>query len=258
MSHFLELHYFLLPFLSVSQEIIIISILFMWVIADSEKGTPTSALVLLGTILTFFLKSIFQVPLPPPLHGYGFPSGHTVANTLLYLSFMKRYKQIFWLKIVIPFLLLGIWVMLVCYGFHYPIDVIGGVGLSLALLCLQSLLEKKIKEPWKVYTVYLFIVSICLLGIASIPFYVIRACLFLLGLTCSTFFLAKNICLSKEIFPVLSLCAVTIFIGGLLLVKIPSKEIVSLMLYFFLGALMPLVQKVSEAVTTGMKLLLSR
>lgn len=86
-------------------------------------------------ILARYMKSLWQVPLPPGLgkQGWAFPSGHMFNAVMLWGWMMICYRRpLFWVCGVIY--LIGVGVGLVHYGYHYPMDVWGSVGFGLLAL----------------------------------------------------------------------------------------------------------------------------
>lgn len=89
-------------------------------------------------ILNAFLKSLFQIPLPPGLTGWGFPSGHMFASSILWGWLCWEYKNKY-LYIFSSILLICVGIALVHFGYHYPSDVIGALLFVIPTLFLYHL-----------------------------------------------------------------------------------------------------------------------
>lgn len=125
--------------------LVALSIIVYWV-WDKRLGLVLGGLVLFGAALNGFLKAAFGLPRPPAeLHltqetGNGFPSGHS------------QYAASFWSNVA--FASRGAWALAastlivlvalsrVYLGVHYIGDVLGGVGIGLALVLGGWLIQK--------------------------------------------------------------------------------------------------------------------
>jgi undecaprenyl-diphosphatase len=115
-----------------------------------------------GMLLNLLLKSAFRRPRPsfnPPIAGYSFPSGHTMAATLMY-GFVAAYvvftwRSWFWRLVVVVascLLILLVAVSRVYIEAHYLSDVLGAMaaGFAWLVLCLMAvalLKRQKLKMP---------------------------------------------------------------------------------------------------------------
>ena len=118
-----------------------------------ETGRPLSrrvalivAIVLGGLALTLTLKSAFDAPRPPPsLHavpqgGSGFPSGHTMAATVLWGSLVLWSR---WGSVRVRLLLASAIVCVVALtrlvlGVHYLVDVLASIGFGAGYLLVAT------------------------------------------------------------------------------------------------------------------------
>lgn len=83
-------------------------------------------LALFTIICTVFLKNLFQIPLPQPLEGFGFPSGHMNAAVIFWGWLAIELRRL-WVAVATSVLLLWIGYGLVYEGYHYPIDIGGSI-----------------------------------------------------------------------------------------------------------------------------------
>ena len=111
----------------------------------SEALFLGSNLVLTG-LLVLLLKNIYQRPRPSILHlveekGFSFPSGHSLASTLVLGSLIiiigqhvKHKTARYCLQGLLVLGIVTIVVSRVYVGVHYPSDVLGSMILGLAVL----------------------------------------------------------------------------------------------------------------------------
>ena len=115
----------------------------------------------LAGILIVSLKHIYQRPRPEILHlveekGFSFPSGHSLAVTLLIGSLIiivgQRVKDRT-VKLILQFLL-GIYLVSVIIsrvylGVHYPSDVLASLCLGLGILFIEFPFYDKLRFQWR-------------------------------------------------------------------------------------------------------------
>ncbi|MBC8776202.1 phosphatase PAP2 family protein [Streptococcus sp. IMAU 99161] len=126
----------------------------------SEALLLGSNLVLTG-LLVLLLKNIYQRPRPAILHlvvekGFSFPSGHSLASTLVLGSLIimigQRLKHQIARYVLQGVLLLGIGIIVasrVYVGAHYPSDVLGSMILGLAVLQFEYPLYDRLRFQWR-------------------------------------------------------------------------------------------------------------
>ena len=117
-------------------------------------------LTLAGILIVTF-KNIYQRPRPEILHlveekGFSFPSGHSLAVTLMVGSLIvilsQRIKNTVWRKIVQILLSLYIFSVLVSriyLGVHYPSDVIASLCVGLGVLFMEFPFYDKLRFQWR-------------------------------------------------------------------------------------------------------------
>ena len=115
----------------------------------------------LAGILIVSLKHLYQRPRPEILHlveekGFSFPSGHSLAVTLLIGSLIiivgQRVKDRT-VKLILQFLL-GIYLVSVIIsrvylGVHYPSDVLASLCLGLGILFIEFPFYDKLRFQWR-------------------------------------------------------------------------------------------------------------
>lgn len=117
-------------------------------------------LTLAGLLIVTF-KNIYQRPRPEILHlveekGFSFPSGHSLAVTLmvgsLIVIFSQRIKNQLWkriIQILLGFYLLSVLVSRVYLGVHYPSDVLASLCVGLGVLFIEFPFYDKLRFQWR-------------------------------------------------------------------------------------------------------------
>ena len=117
-------------------------------------------LTLAGLLIVTF-KNIYQRPRPEILHlveekGFSFPSGHSLAVTLmvgsLIVIFSQRIKNQLWkriIQILLGFYLLSVLVSRVYLGVHYPSDVFASLCVGLGVLFIEFPFYDKLRFQWR-------------------------------------------------------------------------------------------------------------
>ena len=131
----------------------------------SEKWKSESLLVAgnlsLAGILIVSLKHLYQRPRPEILHlveekGFSFPSGHSLAVTLLIGSLIiivgqrvkdRTVKLI--LQILLGIYLVSVIISRVYLGVHYPSDVLASLCLGLGILFIEFPFYDKLRFQWR-------------------------------------------------------------------------------------------------------------
>lgn len=101
----------------------------------------TLFLLLFTMIYNVYLKSIWQMPLPPPLEGFAFPSGH-MHSAFVFYGWLAFEAHKIWYYELTFFLLCLIGYGIVYYGYHYPMDILGAVGFGTLSMILYGLLQR--------------------------------------------------------------------------------------------------------------------
>ena len=117
-------------------------------------------LALAGILIVTF-KNIYQRPRPEILHlveekGFSFPSGHSLAVTLLIGSLIiivgqrvkdRTVKLI--LQILLGIYLVSVIISRVYLGVHYPSDVLASLCLGLGILFIEFPFYDKLRFQWR-------------------------------------------------------------------------------------------------------------
>ena len=117
-------------------------------------------LTLAGILIVTF-KNIYQRPRPEIVHlveekGFSFPSGHSLAVTLMVGSLIvilsQRIKNSAWRKVVqilLSLYLVSVLVSRVYLGVHYPSDVIASLCVGLGVLFMEFPFYDKLRFQWR-------------------------------------------------------------------------------------------------------------
>lgn len=111
----------------------------------------TLFILLFTMVYNVYLKSVWQIPLPPPLEGFAFPSGHMHSAVVFWVALAIEFRR-FWFSALVVFMLCLTGYGLIYQGYHYPIDIVGAVGFgSLTLLIYYFLQQLKVfkENPYK-------------------------------------------------------------------------------------------------------------
>lgn len=115
----------------------------------------------LAGILIVTFKNIYQRPRPEIVHlveekGFSFPSGHSLAVTLMVGSLIvilsQRIKNTTWRKAVqigLGIYLVSVLVSRIYLGVHYPSDVIASLCVGLGVLFIEFPFYDKLRFQWR-------------------------------------------------------------------------------------------------------------
>lgn len=147
-----------------------ISVIITWVLLVAfifyRKQWKMESFLMLGNLtlaglLIVTFKNIYQRPRPEILHlveekGFSFPSGHSLAVTLmvgsLIVIFSQRIKNQLWkriIQILLGFYLLSVLVSRVYLGVHYPSDVLASLCVGLGVLFIEFPFYDKLRFQWR-------------------------------------------------------------------------------------------------------------
>lgn len=143
----------------ISWAIILVAIFYLkkW---KSESLLVAGNLSLAG-ILIVSLKHLYQRPRPEILHlveekGFSFPSGHSLAVTLLIGSLIiilgqrvKSTRLKLPLQSLLGIYLVSVLVSRVYLGVHYPSDVLASLCLGLGILFIEFPFYDKLRFKWR-------------------------------------------------------------------------------------------------------------
>ena len=112
-------------------------------------------------LLVLLLKNIYQRPRPALLHlveekGFSFPSGHSLASTLVLGSLIiivgqhvKNKTARYCLQGLLVLGIVTIVVSRIYVGVHYPSDVLGSMILGFAVLQFEYPLYDRLRFQWR-------------------------------------------------------------------------------------------------------------
>ena len=147
-----------------------IPVIITWVIITAfvfyRKRWKIESLLMLGNLalaglLIVTFKNIYQRPRPAILHlveekGFSFPSGHSLAVTLmigsLIVIFSQRIKNPVWrriMQIVLGLYLVSVLVSRVYLGVHYPSDVLASLCVGLGVLFIEFPFYDNLRFQWR-------------------------------------------------------------------------------------------------------------
>jgi membrane-associated phospholipid phosphatase len=134
---------------------------------------PAFSKALILTLFTIpyngFLKSIWQLPLPEPMQGWGFPSGHTHNLIIFWGWLVIESKSWFCAFLFLVVAILNSYGILY-QGYHYPIDIIAAWSFAAVSLFIFWILNKNINWIDKRPELFGLVLSgLCLFFISQIP-----------------------------------------------------------------------------------------
>ncbi|MBS0287635.1 MAG: hypothetical protein JSR17_10085 [Proteobacteria bacterium] len=106
-----------------------------------EKFARAAFLTLFTIIYNLYLKSLWQMPLPPPLEGWAFPSGHMHSAVVFWGWLAIEFNKVWFYEIVF-FILTFVGYGLVQQGYHYPVDVLASVGFGSVSILLYAIINR--------------------------------------------------------------------------------------------------------------------
>ena len=139
---------------------ILLTVIFYLKKWKSESLLVAGNLSLAG-ILIVSLKHIYQRPRPEILHlveekGFSFPSGHSLAVTLLIGSLIiivgqrVKYRTVkLILQILLGIYLVSVIISRVYLGVHYPSDVLASLCVGLGVLFIEFPFYDKLRFQWR-------------------------------------------------------------------------------------------------------------
>ncbi len=136
------------------ETVFLLMIPFFWIMVNRRLGIEAAFLFCLSILVHAFLKQIFQFYRPfhylPELkldhaHGFGFPSGHTLAVLVTWGFIALRFSYPFrWVLAVGMAFLAGL--ARVYLGVHFFHDIVGGWLLGGVILCSYHFYLKRTKQ----------------------------------------------------------------------------------------------------------------
>lgn len=233
------LAYFFLFFSNVYMVVPLLILGFIW--GPREVFRQAIHLLFFSMIVNVFLKSLFQVPLPPVLgKGFAFPSGHMQSSATLYgflfcqvVCYMSGSVRKVQLGAGLTTLLLGIGWGLVHFDYHNWVDVSAACGVSAFLILFQHMALRKIdflkKRPQLISFVFLCIAVPFMIDVAHrtwLPTHAWQAFYVLCGASLGALlvFDSEYITQQERIFATGCCLAACLLVGGLSFKIFPAPQ----------------------------------
>lgn len=139
---------------------VLASIIIIGFLTMSEKIYGHALFLMLFTMIyNFYLKFLFQLPLPPPMEGWAFPSGHMHVAVVFWGWLAVAYRQVAFSAVV--FLILNlVGYGLIYHGYHYPQDILGSLGFGSLTLIVYSGINRLSIFKQKPYTMGILLISL--------------------------------------------------------------------------------------------------
>lgn len=126
-----------------SQPLVLASVVLVGFLSRNEAIFGRTLFILLFTMVyNVYLKSIWQIPLPPPLEGWAFPSGHMHSAVVFWGALAIAYRR-FWFGALVLFTLCLTGYGLIYHGYHYPIDIVGAVAFGSLSLFIYHVFQQQ-------------------------------------------------------------------------------------------------------------------
>lgn len=115
-------------------------------------------IALFGMMFNVYLKSIWQLPLPPELNSdsWAFPSGHFQATIVFYGWLLREFSNVRMLIIFCAIAFIEA-ICLMYFGFHNSVDIVGAFIAGLITILLFELLLKSFPKRGEGYLPMLFL-----------------------------------------------------------------------------------------------------
>ncbi|MCX7831685.1 MAG: phosphatase PAP2 family protein, partial [Actinobacteria bacterium] len=120
----------------------IIAALFAFILRKRYyEGLLFAVAVAISNLLSAILKIVIRTERPKiplivePLRSFSFPSGHVVASSLIFwvlgwIIFRESKGRLKWLSFLFFAIPLGVGLSRLYFGYHWPVDVLGGYAVS--------------------------------------------------------------------------------------------------------------------------------
>ncbi len=177
--------------------------IFVFIFWSPEIGYRAIASLSLAGMWTLALKDLLKIPRPPEVlwkveaRGYGFPSGHASTSTAFFgsLAVNSRNKV---LMVIAALLISLISYSRIALRVHYPLDVIGGIGLGILAILISTLEMKTLKMISAVNAVTLVPLGFYL-GVSRYEYYALAGLILGLSLMPRDVYKIKNMSMKCKI-----------------------------------------------------------
>ena len=137
-----------------SEQFYIAFLVVLYLAVDSAMGRRIGIILLLGFYINFHLKGIVDTERPFMIDetlarseearetagGGAFPSGHA-QGAMIFWGLLAAYGKRTWLTIISVALIAIISLSRIYLGVHFPIDIVGGLAIGLAMIVLGLVLS---------------------------------------------------------------------------------------------------------------------
>jgi len=134
-----------------SQQFYIAMLVILYLAVESRMGRRIGIILLLGFYINFHLKGIVDTERPFMIDetlarseearktagGGAFPSGHA-QGAMIFWGLLAMYGKRTWLTILSILLIAVIALSRIYLGVHFPIDIVGGLAIGLAMIVLGA------------------------------------------------------------------------------------------------------------------------
>ncbi len=154
----------------------VLIIFFIYYAIDKKKGFAIGVSVMTGTVVNNTLKVIFRIPRPwvkypddiIPLRestasGYSFPSGHSTTAGVLYGSIYRAFRTKA-VRIISVVLMVLIPLSRIYLGVHWPLDIIFGITIGLAVSTLYPVFLSLYDDEQKMKKITYYVSPIAIIG----------------------------------------------------------------------------------------------
>lgn len=151
-------------FLLLTKEYFLVPFILFNIHFNNRKAFLEALIILLfSLILNVYLKSLWQIPLAPHIQSdsFAFPSGH-MQSAMVFWGYLTLYYRNTSLYFLVSIILIAIAVALVFFGWHEPIDVLGGIFFGGLLLSIYFLLQKYLIHSSYIISILIFTSLICI------------------------------------------------------------------------------------------------
>lgn len=148
---------------------VFIAVFLLGVFLLNARAFSQAMMLLLFTLIyNLYLKSLWQIPLKPPLEGWAFPSGHTHAAWVFWGWLAWHYKK--WIGLILFLCIMGLssYAMILA-GYHLLPDILAAMGFGTMSLLLFYGLNKIPPFNENLFIVNVLIGGIALLILFKIP-----------------------------------------------------------------------------------------
>lgn len=152
-----------------SQPIVLASVVLVGFLNRHEAIFGRTLLILLFTMIyNVYLKSVWQIPLPPPLEGWAFPSGHMHSAVVFWGALAIEFRR-FWFSALVTFILCLSGYGLIYHGYHYPIDIVGALAFGSLTLIVYRYLQQRPLFKEKSYRLGILLILLAMIFILLTP-----------------------------------------------------------------------------------------